>query len=95
MAEMKTFREASRTNFTVPGSTYTNEHLQAGSLMRIADSMEIIAKDKTDLLSTIEKLKKDVEYWRRLFYERSEQLATMTKRCNTYKGHFNRLRKRI
>lgn len=65
---MSNLRESSRKNWT---SNTTIEHINAGSLQRIADAIELFCKDR-------ERLEQDYVNMRRLrdkAVERSEQLA--------------------
>ena len=52
----KTFslRKESRIEYTGTGEKATSEDLRDGALLRIADSLEIIAREKRDLISQYE-----------------------------------------
>jgi polyhydroxyalkanoate synthesis regulator phasin len=59
-----TLRDASRAEFLVRGNRGTADEIQAGSLQRMADSLETIAKDKSELEATCARLEAAVIFWR-------------------------------
>lgn len=77
-------RELSRTHWRVKNTT--NDEINLGSFQRMADSLEIITKDKTELLGEIERLKKDRDCYKRWYYEKIEDHKRTIKSRDAYKG---------
>lgn len=86
------FRKESRLDYggEKPDETHSLnlDQLQTGCLMRIADAVEIIAKDKESLEQRLKSAKDSLEYWqdRANKYEKTVQVL---------KGHMTRLKKKI
>jgi len=65
---MASFKDASRTNWESQNST---EHINAGSLQRIADAAELMAKNHAELVSERDRAIQSVTFWK----EQAEQIA--------------------
>lgn len=79
---MTTFREASRGNFT---SARTVEHINAGSLQRIADATEKMAQRYTDLI-------RDRDNYERYYREAVKRERQLERRLAAAKGQITKLR---
>jgi len=58
---MSTFREASKGNWTSSNST---EHINAGSLQRIADALETVSENYNALIADKKSAYESRDYWR-------------------------------
>lgn len=74
---MATFRESSRKGFNEEHTTH--EGIRTGALQRIADAVEIIAKDRQQLLN-------DIEYYKNLATIRLEIIQTHVKEITALKS---------
>lgn len=85
---MPTFKELSRTHFTEDHATH--ENVRTGSMQRIADACELMAKDKEKLIS-------DLDYYKRLAEQRSERCNELYKEIKALKAvktrYYNQLKK--
>lgn len=69
--------------------------LQAGAIMRIADSMELIVKDKEDLIKQNERLKRDVDYHDERARKNYEKFLHEQRCHNGLKGAYAKLKKQF
>lgn len=86
----KSFRQESRSDYGVTASenyNLTNEQLQLGALLRIADASEKMATNYTDLQNRMDWYKRQYENAVR----RSEKLQ---RQVNAYKGIVKKLKKK-
>lgn len=83
---MPTLKESSKTVFTEP--TVTHEGVRTGSLQRMEDALEVIAKDKTQL-------EKDLAYYKDLASMRLVQNDSLIKENRGLKGWITRHKNKI
>lgn len=76
------FREHSKQNFE---SDKTVEHINAGSLQRIADATELMAKNYTNLQN-------DVDRYRGWYKEGREEIDRLNKRISGLKGVITKMK---
>jgi hypothetical protein len=79
---MANFREVSKQNFT---SDNTIEHINAGSLQRIADATELMAKNYLQLQS-------DRDLYKRWYNESSAQKAKLYRQISALRGVITKLK---
>jgi len=84
MAEKYFKQESKKEWFT--SAPVTNDDLRTGCLMRIADATEKMASNYTELQNNL-------EWYKRRFNEKTEEIATLEKRVAAYKGVINRMKK--
>lgn len=86
MGELKkSWRESSRENFTQKDfMPVTTESINAGSFQRMADSLEMIAKDKT-------RLEKDAQYWKESSKKKDEEIVLLTNRIRGLRSRITTL----
>ncbi|MES2779930.1 MAG: hypothetical protein V4651_08520 [Bacteroidota bacterium] len=83
----KSYRDASRENWT-NRFELTNEDINTGSLQRIADATEVMAKNHNELIRENDSLKREVERYR-LWYNQEQKL-------NRYlRGNITRLKNKL
>jgi hypothetical protein len=84
----KSWREASKggwvTTLDPATETLTNDQINSGSFMRIADSMEIIAKDK-------HRLEQDLQYWKESSKRKDGEISLLNNKIRGYKGRITTL----
>lgn len=80
---MSNFRELSKQNFISDNST---EHLNAGSLQRIADATELMVKNYLQL-------QKDAELYKRWYNEAQADKQRLYKSISALKGVITKLKK--
>lgn len=80
---MANLREASKDTWIGNG---TIEHINAGSLQRIADATEAMSKNYVGLQSTCDWYKKN-------YREEQERRQKLERRLNSLKGYITRLKK--
>ena len=80
---MATFKDSSKQSWTSAGSV---EHINAGSLQRIADAAEAMAKNHVQLQSELDRYKRHYEEQRDARYHAE-------RRINSLKGVITRLKK--
>lgn len=85
--KFKSFREESRKNYGVTSEerVVSNDDLQIGALLRIADSMEIMCKDRV-------KLENDNKYLRDRIKQLNQEIESLKRQSAAYKGKFNNLK---
>jgi len=91
MAEHKNYRKEAKENYCSTDAV-DQDFLRTGAVLRMADSLEIIAKDKTDLLKRIEFLEKDCAYWRERYQAKVGAVNKITKSRDAFKGLYNKLK---
>jgi len=84
MAEL---RNASKAQYDSAG-TPTIEQINCGSLQRIADASEVMARRYVDLL-------KDVEQYRRWWNEEREKNAALTRSNSALRGQITKLKNQL
>jgi predicted nucleic acid-binding Zn-ribbon protein len=82
---MATLREASKQKWT---SKNTIEHINAGSLQRIADATEAMAKNYTAMQT-------DLDWYKRQYTERGERIAYLRRSRASLQGQITKLRKQL
>ena len=80
----KSWREASRGNWQSDKENLSHDHINSGSFMRMADSLETIAKDKTNL-------ERDVQYWKESSKRNADDLVLLNNKIRGYKGRITSL----
>ena len=80
-------REASKSNFSLFAELPTIEEINAGSLQRIADATEIMAKEYYKLLS-------DRDFYVRKFKEEYAQTKRLLRRIRALKGVITKMKRR-
>lgn len=81
---MANFRDQSRQNWE---GDPTTERIDSGSLQRIADACELMAKDRSKLISDLE----NAERWKKQYYERWEKAE---RKISALKGVITKLKKK-
>lgn len=81
---MPTLREVSRTNFNTIDKSI--ESVNAGSLQRIADATELMAKNYLSLQNTL-------EWYKKAYNNNTKDLAAAHKRISALKGVITKLKK--
>jgi len=84
MAE--SLREKSRRNWT--NDNNTNENIQLGCMLRIADASEKMAQRHTDLIDERDRLS-------RYYRERGERIARLERQLSAAKGQITKLKKQL
>lgn len=79
---MATFREASKQNWNSSNST---EHINTGSLQRIADATEIMAQNFIQLQN-------DRDMYKRWWKEQQEQSAKLSRRIAALQGVITKMK---
>ena len=85
----KNYREESRKNY---GNDFEEregvsvEQLNAGSLMRIADATEMMAKDRV-------RMENDLEYYKRRLKEKEVDVKHLARSNAALRGHIGRLKR--
>ena len=80
----KSWREASKSNWASDADKLNSDQINSGSFMRMADSLETIAKDKTNL-------ERDVQYWKDSSKRNAEQVELLNNKIRGYKGRITTL----
>lgn len=75
-------RESSKGNWASSNSV---EHINCGSLQRIADATEVMAKRHLELIAEVERLKRDVEWRRREMQLMGRRIAGLRGRVTAMK----------
>jgi len=83
-----TLRDHSRFRYTIPGESATMEETNCGSLERIADACELMAKNYLELQQRAEQYKQ----W---FYYERERRSSLERRLSRAKGEITKLKKRM
>ncbi|GGG97604.1 hypothetical protein [Pedobacter zeae] len=79
-------REKSRKSISVKKNAdqfVTHEEVQVGCLLRIADSMELMAKDRIEL-------ERQNKFLNQLASDRAKEIETLKKAVASYKGKFRK-----
>lgn len=88
MAEWKSYRELSRTDIGTTTGEFTFDRINTGSLQRIADATELMAKNYRQLLE-------DAAYYKERYNESLQTRKTMLRRISALKGVITKLQRRI
>jgi septal ring factor EnvC (AmiA/AmiB activator) len=92
------YREESRKNWVkevTPGSVFSNSELQLGAVLRIADSLEKIAQDKSALEAQIQFLKRGNEALEKQKYGLMDEVKKLKASNAAYKSLAKRLRQQL
>ena len=85
----RSWREASKGNYSPgEGRKFTAENINSGSLQRMADSLETIAKDKT-------RLEQDARYWKDSSKRKDEEIKLLNNKIRGFKSRITTLMGRI
>lgn len=88
----KSWKEASRgnwgTNLNTELESLDAERVGVGALMRIADAVELVAKDRL-------KLEKDLDYYRKAYHESQTTIVNLNHKISGYKSHITRLKNKL
>ena len=85
----RSWREASKGNYAPgEGKNFTVENINSGSLQRMADSLETIAKDKT-------RLEQDAKYWKDSSQRKAAEIELLNNRIRGYKSRITTLMGKI
>lgn len=83
----KPYREESRANYYGTGNGSANiEQINCGSLQRIADATELMAKNHI-------RLQEDLNWYKKRYQNQVRENDRLRKQVAAYKGHVNRLKK--
>lgn len=89
MGEFKSYRQESRSNWgTSEKGTLTIEQISLGAQIRMADALEVIAKDKQNLEDDYKRMSERRDFWR-LEYEK------MLAKYRAQKGLVTKMRKKL
>jgi hypothetical protein len=80
----RSWREASKGNWSSDKEKIDHSHINSGSFMRMADSLETIAKDKTNL-------EREVQYWKDSSKRNAAQVELLNNKIRGYKGRITNL----
>lgn len=88
-----TYKEASRANFGIQhgdssAATFTNEQINIGSLQRIADATEVMAKNYIEL-------QRELEKYKRWYQEEVQRVSHRDKIIAGLRGHITKLKKKF
>ncbi|HEY4326127.1 MAG TPA: hypothetical protein VGN20_19210 [Mucilaginibacter sp.] len=88
----KSYRKESRDNNygTSSGESLTNEQINLGCNLRIADALETIAQDKKILESEIKHLQSSNDFLRIRRDQLLDELKSVTASRNTYRSLYNK-----
>lgn len=82
---MPNFRASSKTNYS---SNDSIEHINAGSLQRIADAAEVMAKNYNMLLQT----KENYKQW---YEQRGQRIVKLERQNAALRGQITKLKKKL
>lgn len=94
----KNYREESRLQYgreMDPDQGLSVEQLNCGSILRIADAVETMAKDRKELEKRAEKFKKRYFRANDLLSKKRQQLTTVKKSRAAYIGLYEKAKKRV
>lgn len=83
---MATLREISKQAFTSDVNTY--EAMNAGSLQRIADATEVMAKSYNDLIA-------DRNWYKDRYAEKNKRIDQLNNSIRSYRGAITKLKKKL
>ena len=87
--DFKSYRDHSRTNWGLDGGAIpTNEQLNTGALLRIADATELMAKRHQELINQRDQFERSTNYWR-------DRAGSLEKSNRSLRGQITKLRNRI
>lgn len=86
MSKELCFMEESRSNYVSTTGSISTDQLQTGCLMRIANSVEMIAKDR-------ETLEKDCKRWEKWYRDQLVVSDRLQRANNAYRGIIRRMKK--
>lgn len=89
---LKYIEESRNKNWGSQSDSLTLEQINLGCMLRVADSLETIAKDKADLEMEVKKQKDNYDYMRSRRDYLQEVNASLTKGRNAYKGLYLKIK---
>ena len=87
MGDFKTYRDESRINWGTRDNSLSLEQINTGSLLRIADAVEIMAKRYQDLID-------ECDRYKHRHKQAVEEIKSLNCRIAGLKGTITRLKKR-
>lgn len=82
----RNYREESRDkNWGTNGDSLNRDQLNTGSFLRIADAMELMAKDRLQM-------ERDLDWYRKKYQEKNETIRRLEKSNAALRGHLKRLK---
>ena len=66
----------------------TIEQINCGAILRIADAVELMAKNYLQL-------QHDAAFYKRKYQEQQKEIESLTRSKNAYSGHVKRLKKKV
>lgn len=84
----KSYREESKTNWGTSGEIFNNDHIQLGCILRIADAMELMVKDR-------EKMIRELDWYKEAYGRKRDDNDRLYKRISGYKGAITKIKKRL
>lgn len=88
MANPTNYREASKQNWTNVAGNDTIERINAGSLQRIADATEVMAKSYNDLIA-------DRNWYKEKYNEKNARIDQLNNSIRSYRGTITKLKKKL
>ena len=85
---MRTMRDASRQEFTTKDGALGYEAINGGSLQRIADACELMARDREEMERLLARRKERLDYW-------SERCERAERSNAGLRGYITRLKKKL
>lgn len=85
---MSTFREISKQNYKTSGINPTFEEIKTGSIQRIADASELMARNYASLVAERDRYKSSEEWSR-------EECRRLWRRINALRGVITKLKNRL
>ncbi len=84
----KSYRDESKKDWVkvqTDNATLSNEELQFGAILRIADATEAMAKNYVQMQSSL-------DYYKKEYQKQQAEINRLLKSNSAYKGHFRRLK---
>jgi hypothetical protein len=91
MANLKNWKDESRKDWATKladGETLSTEKIQLGAILRIADATELMASEQI-------KMKNDLEWYKRRYYEQTLEIQEIKRSNAALRGHITRLKKNL
>ena len=90
----KTYRELSKFNY-VPNEPHTTKDIEIGCLQRIADAMELTAKNYLEIQKQLEEKKKDAERFYQWYQDGIEKNNALKRSIIAHKSNYTRLKNKL
>jgi len=88
----KSWKEASRanwgTNLEAEVENLSADQVKTGALMRIADAVELVAKDRIQM-------EKDLNFYRTQYQKSQAEIVNLNHKISGYKSHITRLKNKL